>query len=439
MPEQINGKPVDEEKWQKAKKLAAEQGHAEEYDYTMGIYKQMANIKSQVYEGVSEPIYFNEVDVKGDRKYVVKGYISTGDIDTFNDQVTEQCMEDMLQQIKANSIKIDEEHETYHKKDYDITPKLRITDAGIDKKGLWVEALVNKAHKDFKETWNSIKSGFLDAFSIQFKPLEKMTTYVKGKAINVLNKVKLINVGITGTPVNDHCKITNVMVKALNEIEAEYQDLDAMNESELKAKYIKRTGRPGNYKYFYKESDGKKGGKGSDKMKDSTADDLRDIADKMDNPDLKRTEQEEEIIKEAKKEKITADDLRYDADEMDKKPNKESKEKVGKGEKEEKEVEKKSHSSEPSSDINKMAEEEKVETAAESKPEAEESKEKSEESKEEGNEVKAEVKAVQKENAELKARLNEIEKKLAEPQMKATQESPQPIKQKATSPLGLIR
>jgi len=31
----------DEEKWQKAKEIAKEQGRAEEYDFIMGIYKKM--------------------------------------------------------------------------------------------------------------------------------------------------------------------------------------------------------------------------------------------------------------------------------------------------------------------------------------------------------------------------------------------------------------
>jgi hypothetical protein len=31
----------DEHKWDKAKEIAKEQGHAEEWDYVMGIYKRM--------------------------------------------------------------------------------------------------------------------------------------------------------------------------------------------------------------------------------------------------------------------------------------------------------------------------------------------------------------------------------------------------------------
>lgn len=48
MPKTILGKPKDEEKWERAKEKAAEEGHAEEYDYIMAIYKKMAHLnKSQ--------------------------------------------------------------------------------------------------------------------------------------------------------------------------------------------------------------------------------------------------------------------------------------------------------------------------------------------------------------------------------------------------------
>ena len=44
MPRNILGKPVDEDKWERAKARAAEQGHAGEYDYIMSIYKRMAHL-----------------------------------------------------------------------------------------------------------------------------------------------------------------------------------------------------------------------------------------------------------------------------------------------------------------------------------------------------------------------------------------------------------
>lgn len=46
MPKTIHDKPVDEEKWAKAKTQAAKAGHGENYSYIMGIYKQMVGMKS---------------------------------------------------------------------------------------------------------------------------------------------------------------------------------------------------------------------------------------------------------------------------------------------------------------------------------------------------------------------------------------------------------
>lgn len=67
MPKKIHGQPVDEEKWGRAKKRAAEEGHEGEYDYIMGIYKQMAGIeKSQGIDLETE----TEYDV--DRRLVVR-------------------------------------------------------------------------------------------------------------------------------------------------------------------------------------------------------------------------------------------------------------------------------------------------------------------------------------------------------------------------------
>ena len=38
----VHGEPFDKEKWFHAKEQAAEQGHEDDYDYIVGIYKRMA-------------------------------------------------------------------------------------------------------------------------------------------------------------------------------------------------------------------------------------------------------------------------------------------------------------------------------------------------------------------------------------------------------------
>lgn len=44
MPAKVLGKPVDEEKWSRAKARAAEEGHEGNYAYIMSIYKKMAHL-----------------------------------------------------------------------------------------------------------------------------------------------------------------------------------------------------------------------------------------------------------------------------------------------------------------------------------------------------------------------------------------------------------
>ena len=164
----------------------------------------------------------------------------------------------MLTQIKSGSIKIDYEHETIHENDLNKNPIARIIDAKKDDKGLWVKATLNKSNPRFNEIWGSIKDGFLDAFSIAFKPLETATRYIQGKAVRILNKLKLINVGITGTPVNEECRMDKVVIKAIKDLEEDdggWEKFDDLNDEELeiKHKYIKRTGSPGHYEYFYRD------------------------------------------------------------------------------------------------------------------------------------------------------------------------------------------
>lgn len=233
---------------------------------------------AQIYSGNAGTFSFLEVETKGEKEYYISGYISTKAIDTFNDLVTDECMSDMLEQINSGSIKIDYEHETIHSENLDINPVARIVEAKKDEKGIWVKAMINSSNKRFGEMWGSIKNGFLDSFSIAFKPIETATRYIQGKAIRLLNKLKLVNIGITGTPVNSECKLDNIIVKAISELNENmsgYIKLDELSdeELELKHKYIKRTGSPGHYEYFYRDGSSSKSPKGESNNKEKISGD----------------------------------------------------------------------------------------------------------------------------------------------------------------------
>ena len=107
-----------------------------------------------------------------EKNYFVEGYISTSELDQGNDIVTEECLDDMVEQIKTGNIKIDVEHETWKKKDYSDIQVGKIIDGFRDETGIKVVVQLNKHHKRFKEIWGSLQDGFLDAFSIAFDVID---------------------------------------------------------------------------------------------------------------------------------------------------------------------------------------------------------------------------------------------------------------------------
>ena len=217
MPKTINGRPVDEEKWFRAKKIATKQGRSEDYAFIMGIYKKMANMKS--YEFFTDEVGYEEVETKGGKDYFITGYISTKDKDLVNDVISEEALSDMLMQINHKNIKLDVEHEAWRQENPSIVPVGKIVEAKRDDKGIFVKAVLNRAHSRFKEVWDSVKSGFLDAFSIAFKTTKYVHKVVDGVKTRILNGVELLNVALTGNPVNPECKMTEVFTKSLKDME----------------------------------------------------------------------------------------------------------------------------------------------------------------------------------------------------------------------------
>lgn len=167
---------------------------------------------------------FGEVEIKGEKKYYVTGYISTKDLDLVNDIVTEEGLQDMVNQINDGNIKLDVDHEAWSNNEGpNILPIGRIIEAKYDAEGqrVWVKALLNSTSDRFKKIWSNIKNKFLDAFSIAFKPIRTVTKIINGKEIRLLEKVLLLNVALTGNPANPEARIQNVFAKSLTALKEE--------------------------------------------------------------------------------------------------------------------------------------------------------------------------------------------------------------------------
>lgn len=204
-------------------------------------YENKTEIKS--YSFTSEPMNYEVVETKEGKKYYISGYISTYDRDLVNDIVTPTCMKDMLDQLQRRPIKMDLEHEAFTgdshiEKEVAKTkiPIGKIVEGRLDNKGLFVKTQLNSNHHRFKEAWNSIKEGFLDAFSIAYVPIKTAVKEVDGVVSRLLDKVNLLNVAYTGNPCNPTATMAEVFTKSLNDINI---GEDKMASEDVKEKEVK--------------------------------------------------------------------------------------------------------------------------------------------------------------------------------------------------------
>lgn len=152
----------------------------------------------------------------------IEAYISTSGQDLVNDIVTENCLKSMLKQIVDRNIKLDFEHESFRGEGNEeielnktLNPVGRITGGFIDDRGLMVKAVLNKYHSKSKEIFGSVKDKFLDAMSIAFIPTKTKQVTKGSEQVRLLDDVKLLNVALTGNPVNTEAEIVSVFTKSL--------------------------------------------------------------------------------------------------------------------------------------------------------------------------------------------------------------------------------
>ena len=237
------------------------------------------------------------------------GFISTTDKDLVNDIVTENCLKSMLSQIRERNIKLDLEHESFKGDTNEekeiaktIVPIGRIVDGTIQSSGLRVKGVLNKFHRRFNETKGSVQDKFLDAFSIAFIPTKVHFEEKAGENIRMLDDLKLLNVALTGNPVNTSAQIADVFVKSM----------DFLDEKGLDNPRSYVAGKP----LPPRSSRGLPGSTEADKIGQESDDEKPKKKKKATSPQSRRTQARNEAIRESeetkphkkKKTKKTEDD-----------------------------------------------------------------------------------------------------------------------------------
>lgn len=188
---------------------------------------------SDSYQFQSEPFKYSEVILKGEKKFYVEGFISTIDPDIVDEVITINAQEDMLDQVVGRTITMDVEHSDWFSESGGVTnpnntadkvldkpktdsiPVAKIVSAELKSRGVWAKVEINKSSPSFKAIWGSIKDGFLHSFSIAGYPLKAVTKVIDGVQQTLIDSYKLMNVTLTGTPVNPNATFIPVMKAAL--------------------------------------------------------------------------------------------------------------------------------------------------------------------------------------------------------------------------------
>lgn len=205
-----------------------------------------------------EAVYYTEIQpeiitLKSDKRYYVQGYISTTDIDLANEVLTENAQKDLHNQIQTiiksgGFITGDIEHMVFYDDNGKalsmpkvrdssgslIIPEMKIIDSELRDKGVWVKSEINRNHPNFNTIWKNIEEGFLNGFSVAVKAITTITKKINNEWVNLIDKIKLINVTMTGTPANPNALMSPVLKSLIQETKGDLMEYDKLTDEQKK-------------------------------------------------------------------------------------------------------------------------------------------------------------------------------------------------------------
>ena len=280
------------------------------------------------------PFNVNIVEVKGEEKTFLEGMISSTDKDLVNDIVTKKCLESMQNQILNRNIKLDIEHESFRgdsfeEKEINKTkiPAGKIIDAtveeiGKNRFGLRVKSELNRNHQFSEQIKGNVLERYLDAYSIAFIATETKDIQENGEPIRLLNDVKLLNVALTGNPVNTTALNRDVVIKSISALE-EYKNEKKLNpelEKKLEVKHshlsdIKLNNR--RYKNMTEEETSKESEQTEEKPIEAESTEEKPVETEQKKfPKKKKEEEDEDEKKKEKKDSEEVKNLRTEVEEL---------------------------------------------------------------------------------------------------------------------------
>ena len=271
-----------------------------------------------IYASEFEPV---EVITKGHKSYYLEGYFSTIDRDLSLETVTKSAQMDILDQVLNRTVTLDAEHEVFY--DDKGNPKYKpsssialgkVVYAEMRPQGVWGRVELNPHIERFNNIWKSALKGFVNAFSVAFIPLQAVKKKVNGIMESFVERLNLVNITITGNPMNPAAGFIPIMKSAANLLNDTY--LENKEESLMSNKTRIK-------------SDEKDDSKETAETKEEEAKELEELKKKADDDYDSLTDEEKEKLKkkadEEAKEK-EEEDLKKKADDEDAEKDKDDKE-----------------------------------------------------------------------------------------------------------------
>ena len=270
---------------------------------------------------------FGKIELKSEKGEIYGvGFVSTTDPDLYRDVVSEKAQSSMLKQFNDRSIKFDFDHDKFRDPKtgevYD-EPKNLIPPAKVVKAerrmtpdgslGTWVKVQLNKHHSKFEELKNSIKDGFIDAFSIGYSVIQSKPIKLLGETYREIEDLVIYNIAFTGDAVNPKCKLKlalksfpNInMDKTIEDYKSEIAEMKSSHKTELATVQAELKAKSEEYKTSTSAKDKEISDlKESDKKKsDDKKTEMKSISDKKDKEILEfksKFEKSEVLVTELK-------------------------------------------------------------------------------------------------------------------------------------------
>lgn len=139
----------------------------------------------------------------GEKNVYVEGYASAAIKDLDGEVITKEALE-----IAARELTQEPYNKVFLNHKYTDIPIGKIVEAEVRDNKLWVKVMLNRAHPQFETIYRSLKDGFLDAFSIGFKVLERERDRIK--------RLKILEISLVGVPANPEATVEEVYEKMFN-------------------------------------------------------------------------------------------------------------------------------------------------------------------------------------------------------------------------------